>query len=146
MLDMVLTPAQLTGLLAAVLGIALLAVFTGTRRKSASASNGTAIVAGIIMGTLVGGSATVGTAQLAYHYGMSAWWFTLGGGLACLVLALGFIGPWRRSGSQTLIGILAGITRVLLSTRQSPGSRNSVISRFPLTATGRMTSTPWTRW
>jgi SSS family solute:Na+ symporter len=105
---MVLSPAQLIGLLAAVLGIAFLAVFTGSRRKSAPASNGTAIVAGIIMGTLVGGSSTVGTAQLAYHYGMSAWWFTLGGGIACLVLALGFVGPWRRSGSQTLIGILAG--------------------------------------
>ncbi len=131
---MVLTPAQLTGLLAAVLGIALLAVFTGTRRKSASASNGTAIVAGIIMGTLVGGSATVGTAQLAYHYGMSAWWFTLGGGLACLVLALGFIGPWRRSGSQTLIGILAmefgpgaGLAASLLS---SVGTFINVISQL----------------
>ena len=134
MLDMVLSPAQLTGLLAAVLGIALLAVFTGTRRKSASASNGTAIVAGIIMGTLVGGSATVGTAQLAYHYGMSAWWFTLGGGLACLVLALGFIGPWRRSGSQTLIGILAkefgpgaGLAASLLS---SVGTFINVISQL----------------
>ena len=134
MLDMVLTPAQLTGLLAAVLGIALLAVFTGTRRKSASASNGTAIVAGIIMSTLVGGSATVGTAQLAYHYGMSAWWFTLGGGLACLVLALGFIGPWRRSGSQTLIGILAkefgpgaGLAASLLS---SVGTFINVISQL----------------
>ena len=134
MLDMVLTPAQLTGLLAEVLGIALLAVFTGTRRKSASASNGTAIVAGIIMGTLVGGSATVGTAQLAYHYGMSAWWFTLGGGLACLVLALGFIGPWRRSGSQTLIGILAkefgpgaGLAASLLS---SVGTFINVISQL----------------
>ena len=134
MLDMVLTPAQLTGLLAAVLGIALLAVFTGTRRKSTSASNGTAIVAGIIMGTLVGGSATVGTAQLAYHYGMSAWWFTLGGGLACLVLALGFIGPWRRSGSQTLIGILAmefgpgaGLAASLLS---SVGTFINVISQL----------------
>ena len=134
MLDMVLTPAQLTGLLAAVLGIALLAVFTGTRRKSASTSNGTAIVAGIIMGTLVGGSATVGTAQLAYHYGMSAWWFTLGGGLACLVLALGFIGPWRRSGSQTLIGILAkefgpgaGLAASLLS---SVGTFINVISQL----------------
>ena len=131
---MVLTPVQLTGLLAAVLGIALLAVFTGTRRKSASASNGTAIVAGIIMGTLVGGSATVGTAQLAYHYGMSAWWFTLGGGLACLVLALGFIGPWRRSGSQTLIGILAmefgpgaGLAASLLS---SVGTFINVISQL----------------
>ena len=131
---MVLSPAQLIGLLAAVLGIAFLAVFTGSRRKSAPASNGTAIVAGIIMGTLVGGSSTVGTAQLAYHYGMSAWWFTLGGGLACLVLALGFVGPWRRSGSQTLIGILArefgpgaGLAASLLS---SVGTFINVISQL----------------
>ena len=131
---MVLSTAQLIGLLASVLGIALLAVFTGARRKTASASNGTAIVAGIIMGTLVGGSATVGTAQLAYHYGMSAWWFTLGGGLACLVLALGFVGPWRRSGSQTLIGILAkefgpgaGLAASLLS---SVGTFINVISQL----------------
>ena len=104
---MELSPVQLIGLLAAVAGIALLSVWTGTRKRTKTDANGAAIIAGIIMGTLVGGSATVGTAQLAYSYGMSAWWFTLGGGLACLVLALGFAVPWRRSGSATLIGILS---------------------------------------
>lgn len=45
------------------------------------------IVAGIIVGALVGGSSTVGTAQAAFVYGLPAWWFTLGAGLGCLVLA-----------------------------------------------------------
>ena len=131
---MELSPVQLTGLLAAVAGIALLSVWTGTRKRTKTDANGAAIIAGIIMGTLVGGSATVGTAQLAYSYGMSAWWFTLGGGLACLVLALGFAGPWRRSGSATLIGILskefgpaAGIAASLLS---SVGTFINVISQL----------------
>ncbi len=131
---MELSPVQLIGLLASVLGIALLAVLTGAKKKTGADANGAAIVAGIIMGTLVGGSATVGTAQLAYHYGMAAWWFTLGGGLACLVLALGFVGPWRRSGCATLIGILskefgpaAGMAASLLS---SVGTFINVISQL----------------
>ena len=131
---MELSPAQLAGLLVSVLGIALLAILSGTRKKSASARNGSVVIAGLIMGTLVGGSATVGTAQLAYNFGMSAWWFTLGGGLACLVLALGFAGPWRRSGSGTLIGILAkefgpaaGLAASLLS---SVGTFINVISQL----------------
>ena len=131
---MELSPVQLIGLLASVLGIALLAVLTGAKKKTGADANGAAIVAGIIMGTLVGGSATVGTAQLAYHYGMAAWWFTLGGGLACLVLALGFVGPWRRSGCATLIGILskefgpaAGMAASLLS---SVGTFINIISQL----------------
>jgi len=35
-------------------------------------------VFGAISGTLVGGASTISTAQLAYTYGLSAWWFTLG--------------------------------------------------------------------
>jgi SSS family solute:Na+ symporter len=41
------------------------------------------------MGTLVSGASTVGTAQLAFQYGFSAWWFTLGAGISCVALALG---------------------------------------------------------
>jgi|GEM_PF-36368 len=129
-----LSPAQLAGLLVSVLGIALLAILSGMKKQASGNNNGTTIIAGIIMGTLVGGSATVGTAQLAYNYGMSAWWFTLGGGLACLVLALGFAGPWRRSGSATLIGMIskefgpaAGLTASLLS---SVGTFINVISQL----------------
>ena len=90
-----------------------LSVFAGTRVKNAAdfmsgaGKSGAPLVAGAIMGTLVGGSSTIGTAQLAYTYGLSAWWFTLGGGMAALILAVGFIRPLRTSGAQTLVGIVA---------------------------------------
>ena len=68
---------------------------------------GPAIVAGTIMGTLVGGASTIGTAQLAYSYGFSAWWFTLGAGLGCVVLALFYVRPIRMSGKETITQIIA---------------------------------------
>lgn len=75
---------------------------------SRGGSSNSFIIAGAIMGTLVGGSSTVGTAQLAYTFGMSAWWFTLGGGISCLFLALFFVKPFRKNGSSgTLTGIIA---------------------------------------
>lgn len=43
-------------------------------------------VAGVIIGTLVGGASTVGTVQMAYFYGLSGIIFTLGSGIACLIL------------------------------------------------------------
>ncbi|MEK6266616.1 MAG: sodium:solute symporter family protein, partial [Clostridium sp.] len=68
---------------------------------------GVGIVAGSIIGTLVGGSSTIGTAQLAFTYGFSAWWFTLGGGIACLILALKFAKPLYNSGINTLPQVFA---------------------------------------
>lgn len=97
---------QLIGMAASILLILGLSVYSGTRNKTAGARHGSAVVAGIIIGTLVGGSSTVGTAQLAYNYGMSAWWFTLGGGISCLILALGFAGPLRHNGGHTLVGMV----------------------------------------
>lgn len=115
----------------AMLALALIfgvSIFSGRRIRSGaefdsgSGRAGSAVVAGAIMGTLVGGSSTVGTAQLAYHYGLSAWWFTLGGGIACAVLALLYVVPLRRSGCTTIVGIIAreygkpvGIAASLLS-------------------------------
>lgn len=114
---------QLVGVLATVVLILGLSVYSGTRMKGGAQKNGAAVTAGIIMGTLVGGSSTVGTAQLAYNYGMSAWWFTLGGGISCLVLALGFVKPLRHNGGHTLIGIVehefgpaAGLSASILNT------------------------------
>ena len=75
---------MIIGLVLTVAMILGLSIYSGTKFKAGASKNGSAITAGIIMGTLVGGSSTVGTAQLAYNYGMSAWWFTLGGGIACL--------------------------------------------------------------
>lgn len=64
-------------------------------------------VSGILLGALVGGASTVGTVQMAYSYGLSAWWFTLGGGIGCLVLGLFFAAPLRASGLQTITQFLA---------------------------------------
>lgn len=65
-------------------------------------SSGTTLVAGTIIGTILGGASTVGTAQLAFSIGISAWWFTLGCGLALLVMGLFYARPLRATGLQTI--------------------------------------------
>ena len=67
---------------------------------------GTWVVTGAIIGTLVGGQSTVGTAQLAFSFGVSAWWFTMGMALGCVALAIGYVIPLRHSGSTTLLEIV----------------------------------------
>ena len=94
-----------TGLAATLLIVVSLSVWSGTRAKK-DKRNPMPVVAGVITGTLVGGSSTIGTAQLAFQFGMSAWWYTLGAGLACLVLALVYTLPLRRTGCTTLVGII----------------------------------------
>lgn len=69
-------------------------------------NNGSWMVCGVILGTLVGGQATVGTAQLAFSFGISAWWFTLGSTLGCVVLALGYSKSLRKSQSATLLEVV----------------------------------------
>lgn len=110
------------GLAATLVIIVGLSVWSGTKTGGGQSKNGLPVVAGVIMGTLVGGSSTVGTAQLAYNYGLSAWWFTLGAGVACLILALVYTVPLRRSGCPTLVGMIrqefgatAGMTASVLS-------------------------------
>ena len=93
------------GLAATLLIIVGLSVWSGTRAKK-DKRNPMPVVAGVITGTLVGGSSTIGTAQLAYQFGMSAWWYTLGAGISCLILALVYAKPLRRTGCSTLVGII----------------------------------------
>ena len=92
--------------------------FSGGGKKA-----GAMLVVGTITGTLVGGSSTVGTAQLAFNFGLSAWWFTLGGGIACLVLGLLFVKPFRASGCDTIqqiiskeYGVTAGVITAVSGT------------------------------
>lgn len=68
---------------------------------------GPLMVCGTIMGALVGSQATVGTAQLAFHYGLAAWWFTLGSGIGCLILGLCYAVSLRRSGCITELQIIS---------------------------------------
>lgn len=64
--------------------------------------SGVLMVAGSIAGTVVGGGATVGTAQLAYSTGLSAWWFTLGSGTAFILMGLFYAGKLRSTGLETI--------------------------------------------
>jgi len=108
-----MTVLHYAGVLLVLTLIAGIGIYSGKKVKNAadfSTGGGKAgawIVAGTIMGTLVSGQATIGTAQLAFTYGMSAWWFTLGAGIGCLILAVGYAVPLRRSEQTTLLSIIS---------------------------------------
>lgn len=70
-------------------------------------NSGSWMVCGALLGTLAGGQSTIGTAQLAFCYGLSAWWFTIGAGLGALVLGLFYAGPLRRSPFSTLLEVVS---------------------------------------
>lgn len=70
-------------------------------------TSGSWMVCGAMLGTLAGGQSTIGTAQLAFCYGLSAWWFTIGAGLGALVLGLVYAGPLRKSGCTTLLEVVS---------------------------------------
>ena len=70
-------------------------------------NSGSWMVCGALLGTLAGGQSTIGTAQLAFCYGLSAWWFTIGAGLGSLLLGLMYAGPLRRSGCTTLLEVVS---------------------------------------
>ncbi len=77
--------------------------FSGSSRKA-----GSPLVAGTIMGTLVGGASTIGTAQLAFQFGLCAWWFTIGAGIGCLALGLAMLGPLYTNNNETVPQYLVG--------------------------------------
>jgi solute:Na+ symporter, SSS family len=83
---------------------------------------GVTIVAGGIAGTAVGGGATVGTAQMAYTLGLSAWWFTLGSGISFILMGLFYARPLRRTALETIPQYL------VLNYGKSAGSISSVVS------------------
>jgi len=106
MLD--LTAAHVVGIIITLMGITMVGIYSGRNIKSSAdfavggRRAGAPIVAGTIMGTLVGGASTIGTAQLAFVYGFSAWWFNLGAGVGCLILALIFAKPLYNTNKHTV--------------------------------------------
>ncbi|MCL1975278.1 MAG: sodium:solute symporter family protein [Firmicutes bacterium] len=126
---MVLSAQHILGAIVTFIVILAIGLFSGKRIKNASDFStggkraGSLLVMGTITGTLVGGSSTIGTAQLAFTFGLSAWWFTLGAGIACLVLGLIFVRPIRASGCDTIqqiiakeYGLTAGLVTAVLGT------------------------------
>ena len=65
-----------------------------------------ALVAGSLMGTMVGGASTIGTAQVAFRYGLSAWWWCLGAGIGFVVLASGLGSRLYQTGASTVPELL----------------------------------------
>lgn len=70
---------------------------------------GSTLVGGFLVGSFIGATSTIGTAQYAYQYGISALWFTLGGGMACLFLGLFLVRPLREREVDTIPQFLAGV-------------------------------------
>ncbi len=154
---MTLTATHIIGILLTVGLLLAVSILSGRKVKDAHsfATGGKAgswMVCGAILGTLVGGQSTIGTAQLAFSFGLSAWWFTIGAALGALLLGLVYAGPLRRSGCTTLMevvrkqygpraetvgsilfltGIFISITSQLLSSSAMLGS----LFGLPLTAT-----------
>lgn len=124
---------HIIGIVITLVAIVALSIYSGKATKEKKGA-GSWVVSGAIMGTLVGGSSTVGTAQLAYQFGMSAWWFTLGSGIACLILALFYAKPFHKSGHKTLnafiteeYGLKSGTVSAVFS---SVGSFINIISQL----------------
>jgi len=106
-----LTTTHIIGILLTVGVLLAVSVLSGRNIKDAASfttggRSGSWMVCGAILGTLVGGQSTIGTAQLAFAFGLSAWWFTIGAALGALALGLVYAGPLRRSGCTTLMEVI----------------------------------------
>ncbi len=126
---MELTGLHLLGIIITFFIVFSIGVYSSRQVKNpqdfsvSSYRSGPFMVMGTIIGTMVGGSATIGTAQMAYLFGFSAWWFTLGSGIGCLVIAVFLIKPMRSTFLETIpqyitgnYGRTAGITATVFIT------------------------------
>ena len=106
-----LTTVHIIGILLTVGLLLAVSLLSGRKVKDARSfttggNSSSWMVCGAILGTLVGGQSTIGTAQLAFSFGLSAWWFTIGAALGALLLGLVYAGPLRRSGCTTLMEVV----------------------------------------
>lgn len=131
---------HILGMAATLLCIVAIGVNSGKRVKNEADfstggnKSGIRLMTGALIGTLIGGSSTIGTAQLAFNYGLSAWWFTLGTGLGCLLFGLIYVKPLRHSNIVTIqeaisreYGQLCGTITSILN---SLGLVLNIISQF----------------
>lgn len=110
---MSLTWLHMASIVVTLVAIMSLGVLSGRKVKNAADFNtggksaGALLVAGTITGTLIGGTSTIGTAEGAFVHGFSAWWFTLGSALGCLILAAVYAKPVRGSDCMTIQEIIS---------------------------------------
>ncbi|MDR3591710.1 MAG: sodium:solute symporter family protein [Negativicutes bacterium] len=105
---MTLTFAHIAGIVAGFVLIAAAGLYAGSKVKSTADFStggrkaGWSLVAGTLLGTFVGGASTIGTAQLAFQFGFSAWWYTIGGGIGFVILGLGMSKKFYNSSAETI--------------------------------------------
>lgn len=109
-----LNSLQYASIGAVILIISLIGLYSTSLVRSSSdfiiggRKLGGLMVCGGIVGAFAGGTVTIGTAQMAYQYGISGLWFTLGAGMACLILSLLLAKPMRQKGVETIPQFLSG--------------------------------------
>ena len=107
-----ITPVHIIGILLTVGLLLTVSILSGRKVKdeksfTTGGRSGSWMVCGAILGTLVGGQSTIGTAQLAFSFGISALWFSFGAALGALVLALFYARSLRESDCTTLLQIVS---------------------------------------
>ena len=126
-------PWLVAGLTATLAFIVILSVWSGTGGKAYQRMN-LPEMTGFMMGSLIGGSTTVGTAQIAYYYGLSGLWYAVGTGIACLLMVVIYVRPLRRCGMPTLMGLVRrefGPTAgMLASVLNTVGSFINIVSQI----------------
>jgi len=70
---------------------------------------GPVLISGSLVGSFVGGTSTIGTAEMAFQYGFCGMWFTLGAGLSCILMALLLAKPLREKRVETISQYLATV-------------------------------------
>lgn len=70
---------------------------------------GPVLISGSLVGSFIGGTSTIGTAQMAFEYGFCGIWFTLGAGLGCILMGLLLAGPLREKKVETVSQYLATV-------------------------------------
>lgn len=131
---------HILGMVATLLCIVAIGINSGKRVKNEAdfstggSKSGIRLMTGALIGSLVGGSSTIGTAQLAFNYGLSAWWFTLGTGLGCLLFGLIYVKPLRHSKIVTIQEVVSReygqLCGTITSILNSLGLVLNIISQF----------------
>lgn len=109
---MIITTQHIIGAVATVILFVIMGIYSGRKVKNSEdfsvsgKSAGSVMVAGTILGTMIGGASTIGTSQMAFVHGVSAWWFTLGGGISCLLFCIFFVRPFRDNKHVTIPRII----------------------------------------
>ena len=103
-----MTTMHFVGIIGTIIASLSIAIYSARNVKSADGFSlagrkaGAPLVAGGIAGVIIGGGATVGTAQMAFQSGLSAWSYALGAGLAFLIQGLFYARPLRNTELETV--------------------------------------------